>query len=101
MPPALAVAFDALWNLDADKPGSSGRFGGGGEYFLRSASMMSGYPIRAGGIYDQGRDAGYLTAGAGFVSLKVGLDVGARFQVSGGDEVMIQASLRVFGPRQS
>jgi hypothetical protein len=97
--PALGLGFDALWNLDADKPGSSGRFGGGGEYFVSASNRQSGYPIRAGGIYDQGRDAGYVTAGLGFMSLKLGVDVGGRVQVSGGDELMIQASLRLFGPR--
>jgi len=96
---ALTLGMDALWNLDADRAGSSGRFGGGGEYFVRSASMQTGYPIRLGGIYDQGRDAGYVTGGLGLISLKLGVDVGARVQVSGGDEVMVHASLRLFGPR--
>ncbi len=99
--PAITLGMDALWNLDADRAGSSGRFGGGGEYFVRSSSMQTGYPIRVGGIYDQGRDAGYLTAGIGLISLKLGVDVGGRVQVSGGDEVMVHASLRLFGPRQA
>jgi len=95
----MAIAFDAVWNLDADKPGSSGRYGGGAEYLFRSGDMQSGYPLRLGGIYDDGRNAGYLTAGIGFVSVKLGVDIGARKQISGGDELMVQASLRVFGPR--
>jgi hypothetical protein len=96
---ALGLSADGVWNLDADRPGK-GRFGGGVEYFLSSADGQSGYPLRAGGVYDAALDAGYVTAGVGFASLKLALDVGLRKQVSGpGDELMLQAALRLFGPQ--
>lgn len=96
----LALSFDALWNLDVDEGESTGRYGGGAEYFLSSANKQSGYPLRAGAVYDNQLEATYITAGIGFLSTKMGLDVGARKQVDGGDELMIHASLRIFGPRQ-
>jgi hypothetical protein len=39
-----------------------------------------------------------MTAGLGFVTPRVGIDLGARKQVSHGDELMLQLSLRVFLP---
>lgn len=95
----LAIAFDAAWNLDTGDV-STGRFGGGAEYFLQAASRDSGFPLRAGVIHDAGLDGTYITAGAGLQSFKIGLDLGARVQVSGGDELVLVASLRIFGPRQ-
>jgi hypothetical protein len=94
----LAFGLDGVWNLDVPEGSSTGRYGAGLEYFLRSADMQSGYPIRAGAVHDRELEGTYLTAGLGYTSLKVGLDVGARKQVDGGDELMVQAGLRVFGP---
>jgi hypothetical protein len=99
--PSLALGMDAVWNLDSDEGRSTGRYGGGAEYFLRGGDMRSGYPLRVGGVYDNQLDATYVTAGVGFVSVKMGMDIGARKQVNGGDELMIQASVRLFGPRQA
>jgi hypothetical protein len=96
----LGLSFDALWNLDSDEDEATGRYGGGAEYFLSSSDKQSGYPIRAGAVYDNQLQATYVTAGIGFLSTKMGLDVGARKQVDGGDELMIHASLRIFGPRK-
>jgi len=96
----LTMAFDALWNLDTAEGESSGRYGGGAEYFISTSNKQAGYPIRAGAVYDNQLGATYITAGIGFLSTKMGLDVGARKEVDGGDELMIHASLRIFGPRQ-
>ena len=61
-----------------------------------------GYPIRLGGVHDvSGDSASYVSAGIGLATLKMGFDVGGRRQVKGGDEMMILASLRFFGPRQA
>jgi hypothetical protein len=49
-------------------------------------------------VYDTGSDASYVTAGLGFVTPRVGLDAAARRQVSEGDELTIQLSLRLFLP---
>lgn len=95
---ALALGLDGTWDLDTEAE-KTGRYGGGAEYFIESADRQSGYPLRAGAVYDNALDATYVTAGLGFTSIKMGLDVGARKQVDGGDELMIQAGLRVFGPQ--
>jgi hypothetical protein len=97
--PSLGMGFDALWNLDTEADQSTGRYGGGLEYFLSTSAGQIGFPIRLGALHDAGQDSTYLTAGAGVMSAKLALDVGARKQLSG-DEIIIQASLRVFGPRQ-
>jgi hypothetical protein len=95
----LALAFDAVWNLDTADDQSTGRYGGGVEYFLRTTPDV-GYPLRAGAVHDAALGT-YLTAGVGLQTAKLGVDLGARKQVSGdGDELMVLASLRLFGPRQ-
>jgi hypothetical protein len=94
----LSISFDGLWNLDTDD--STGRYGGGLEWFFSGSSGQAGYPVRAGAVHDVGVDATYATAGIGLTTMKVGFDVGGRMQVAGeGDEKLIIASLRVFGPR--
>lgn len=97
--PVLTFGLDALWNLELPEGQSTGRYGGGIEYFLRSQDMQTGYPLRAGAVYDAGLGT-YVTAGLGVQTAKLGIDIGARKQVDGGDELMIQAGLRIFGPRQ-
>jgi hypothetical protein len=93
----LALSVDGVWNLDAD--GSTGRYGGGAEWFFSGSGGQTGYPIRAGAVHDVALDGTFLTAGLGITTMKVGFDVGGRMQVDGGDETLIIASLRVFGPR--
>ncbi|HTJ45829.1 MAG TPA: hypothetical protein VL463_27185 [Kofleriaceae bacterium] len=95
--PQLTMAFDALWNLDAT--GKTGRFGGGAEYFLSSQEGQMGYPLRVGAVKDLALGGTYITGGLGITSLKIGLDLGARKEVAGGDELVVTASLRFFGPR--
>lgn len=94
--PILALGFDMRWKLEGDD--RSARFGGGGELFLRSGRSI-GFPIRLGGLRDNGADATYVSGGLGLASLRWGLDVAARRQVSGGDETMVIASMRFYGPR--
>lgn len=101
MSQTLVFGADALWDLDAPDGAKTGRFGGGAEYILTSGNGQSAYPLRVGGVFDRQVDSGYITGGVGFGTVKLGLDIGARKQVSGGDELMIQASLRLFGPRQA
>jgi hypothetical protein len=93
----VALGFDALWDLDRE--GKTGRYGGGGEYFISTQGGKVGYPLRAGGVHDVATGS-YITGGAGIATMKLGFDIGARKQVSdGGDELLVTASLRVFGPR--
>ena len=97
--PQLSLSFDALWRLERPEGESTGRYGGGIEYFLQSSDRQSGYPIRLGAVHDVAKSGTYVGGGLGFMAAKVGLDVALKRQVSGGDEMILQASLRIFGPR--
>jgi hypothetical protein len=93
----LALSFDARWKLDGND--RSARFGGGGELFLTGNHSQSGYPIRVGALHDNALGATYLSAGAGYASLNWGIDIAGRREVNGGNETLIIASMRLFGPR--
>lgn len=93
--PSLALSFDSRWKTNGD----GARYGGGAEWFARAGSY--GLPIRVGAVHDNGLESTYLSAGLGLAHMKWGLDVGARFQVAGGDETLILASMRFFGPRMA
>ena len=93
---SLGPSADGVWNLDAEEGETGGRFGGGGEYFYRSAAKTSGYPLRVGGVYDSSDSSTWVTGGIGYTNPKLGIDIGARKQVEGGDELLILASLRLF-----
>jgi hypothetical protein len=95
--PSLAFSFDARWKLDGDD--HSARYGGGAELFLRPSGGQSGFPLRAGALRDNGLGATYLSAGAGYATMKVAFDVAARFAVTGGEDTMFIASMRFYGPR--
>jgi hypothetical protein len=94
---SLAISFDTRWKLDGND--HTARFGGGGELFLRSAGGQSGFPIRAGALHDNAGGVTLLSAGLGYTSVNWGIDVAGRREVKGGDEMLVLASLRFFGPR--
>lgn len=96
--PQLSIGVDGLWNLDVPDGEGTGRYGGGIEYFIRAADGQTGYPLRVGVVYDNQIDSTYVTAGLGLTTLKIGIDVGGRKQVDGGDEFIILGALRLFGP---
>jgi hypothetical protein len=60
-----------------------------------------GYPIRLGGIHDNGLGSTYITGGIGVANIKWGIDVAARREIKGGDETLVLASLRFYGPRHA
>lgn len=95
--PTISMSFDMRWNLDADN--ATARYGGGLEWFIRS--KQNGYPLRFGAIHDNGLESTYISGGLGMATMKFGLDIGARRQVKNGDETLILASMRFFGPRMS
>ena len=97
--PSLTVSFDARWHLDGET--KTGRYGGGAEYFLSPGNGQTGYPIRAGVMYDRAQDATYVSGGLGLATLKIGLDLAARRMVKGGDDWLFIASLRIYGPRMA
>lgn len=99
--PTLNIAVDAVWRLQRPDGESTGRYGGGVEWFLSSTDRQSGYPLRAGAVHDVKTGGTYLSGGLGFMSTKVGVDIGVRRQIAGdGSETVLQASLRVYGPRR-
>ena len=50
-------------------------------------------------VYDEIGAAHYVTGGLGYITPRVGIDLGARKQVGGdGDELMVQLGLRMFLP---
>jgi hypothetical protein len=99
--PALSLHADGMWQIEREEgsEGSTGRYGGGAEYFLSAADRQTGYPLRIGLVHDVAVDATYVTGGLGIMSTSVALDLGARKQLEG-DEFTVLASLRIFGPRQ-
>ncbi len=97
--PNLALSFDARWRLDGS---TAARYGGGAELFLAGANNQSGYPIRLGALHDNAADGGtYLSAGLGYASLGWGIDIAGRREVKGGDDTLIIASMRFYGPREA
>jgi hypothetical protein len=96
--PLLALSFDARWKLDGDQRGA--RYGGGAELFLRSGNGQTGYPVRAGALHDNSLGTTYLSGGLGYTTIKFGIDIGARLAISRGNDTVVIASLRLFGPRQ-
>jgi hypothetical protein len=90
----LLIAADGRWNLES----GDGRYGGGLEYFFAGGDAQQGFPVRAGYVYDAATAAHYITGGLGFITPRVGIDVGVRKQVQNGDELMLQFSLRLFMP---
>jgi hypothetical protein len=94
---SLAISFDARWKLEGDD--RSARYGGGAELFLTPRNGQSGFPIRAGALRDSGLDATYLSAGLGYATMRLAVDVAARYAISGPDDTLFIASLRFYGPR--
>lgn len=93
--PNLALSFDSRWKTD----GHGARYGGGAELFVRGGDM--GFPLRVGAIHDNGLGATYVTGGIGIANIKWGIDVAARKEIKGGDEMVLLASMRFFGPRMA
>ena len=98
--PNLALGFDARWRVDDDDVSKSIRYGGGAELFLRGSRGQMGFPLRVGGLRDNALEATYVSGGLGMATLKWSIDLAARREVRGGDETMVLASMRFWGPRE-
>jgi hypothetical protein len=90
----LLIAADLRYDFEAEAT----RLGGGAEYLFAGGDTQQGIPVRLGYVYDTDDKASYMTGGLGLVTQRLGLDLGARKQVSEGDELMLQFSLRLFLP---
>lgn len=92
----FTLAFDGLVDLSTwrDSDGNlipEGLFGGGAELFTGEV------PIRAGYIFDTGRNIHYVTAGLGWRNDELGVDIAWRQQVTGpAMRTNVLASLRYF-----
>jgi hypothetical protein len=95
--PSIAMSFDMRWKLEGEN--TEARYGGGIEWFLKL--KQSAIPLRAGALHDSGLDTTYMSGGLGFATMRYGLDIGARRQIKGGDELLVLASMRFFGPRMT
>ena len=93
----LALTFDSRWRLDGMQ--TKARYGGGAELFIRNSSGQTGVPLRGGALHDNNLNATYITAGIGLSTMKLGIDIGARRAISGVNETVVLASMRLFGPR--
>jgi hypothetical protein len=90
----LLVAADGRYDLEHDH----GRWGGGAEYMVSGGDGQQGFPLRMGYVYDSEETSSSITGGLGFMTPRIAIDIGGRKQVSHGDELMVQLSLRVFLP---
>jgi hypothetical protein len=99
--PNLALSFDARWRLDDEDVSGSLRYGGGAELFLRGSGGQTGYPLRVGALRDNALGATYVSGGLGMSTIKWSVDLAARRQVKDGDETMLVASMRFWGPREA
>jgi len=90
---SLLLAADARYNFGNDTT----RLGGGFEYFWTSGDAQ-GVPVRLGYVYDSDGKVSAITGGLGFISARIGLDISMRKAFANGDELMMQASLRLFFP---
>jgi hypothetical protein len=97
--PSLSMSFDMRWKLEGEDQAM--RYGGGAELFLSGSRAQTGYPLRVGALHDNGLGSTYLSGGLGITSLKWGVDVAARREVKGGDELLVVASMRFWGPRMA
>jgi hypothetical protein len=95
--PILSVNFDARWRLEGAQQGA--RFGGGAELFLSTKNGQTGFPIRLGALHDNDLGSTFLSAGLGVSAMKWGFDIAARRAVTNGDELLVIASMRFYGPR--
>jgi hypothetical protein len=90
----LTLAFDSRWLIyDGDH---SARFGGGANLLLSDSGGQYGFPLSAGVLHDDDSKVTYLSGGIGLTTMGYGLDVTARFAVSGPNDTEILASLRLW-----
>ena len=98
---SVTTTASAAGAIDLDRDADQLRYGGGLEYFIATQRGQAGYPLRAGAVHDAGQDATYISGGLGMATMKFGVDVGARRQIGSGDELVVTAGLRFYGPRMA
>jgi hypothetical protein len=91
----ITLAVDALADLSTwTNPDGSMRpealVGGAFEYFTGEV------PLRAGYLYDSGRNAHFVTAGLGWMNQQLGGEIGVRQEVTGDYQTWLLATFRYF-----
>lgn len=91
----FTIAVDGLadigtWTHDDGTIRPEALIGVGAEYFTGEV------PIRAGYIYDSGRDTHFVTAGAGWMNQQLGIDIAVRQQVTAEYATWLLATFRYF-----
>lgn len=91
----FTIAFDGLADLGTftHEDGTirpEALIGLGAEYFTGEV------PIRAGYIYDSGRDTHFVTAGVGWMNQQLGIDIACRQQVTAEYHTWLLATFRYF-----
>ena len=91
----FTIAVDGLadigtWTYDDGTIRPEALIGVGAEYFTGEV------PIRAGYIYDSGRDTHFVTAGAGWMNQQLGIDIAVRQQVTAEYATWLLATFRYF-----
>ena len=56
--------------------------------------------LRAGVLHDNNTKGTYVSGGIGMASLKWSIDLAARREVVNGNETILMASMRFYGPRE-
>lgn len=89
----FTLAFDGLadlstWHNEDGTIQPQALLGGAAELFTGEV------PIRAGYIYDSGREIHYVTAGAGWMNQELGIEISVRQQVTGPLNTNLMASFR-------
>ena len=86
----LSLGFDVLADMSSfDDPAVT--VGGGIEYLGGNA-----IPIRAGYSFDTTREVHALGAGIGYTDQRIGLDIGLRQELAGGDDTRVMAAIRYY-----
>ena len=87
---AFSLGIDVLTDMSSfDDPQVT--IGGGAEYLGGNA-----IPVRAGYSFDIAREIHALGVGIGYTDQRVGLDVGVRQELSGGDDTRVMAAVRYY-----
>lgn len=89
----FGLGGDVLVDLNSHKlfDGVKLQMGGGMEYLMEGR-----IPLRAGYLYDQGREQHAVTGGVGFVEQQVGVHLSLRQVVSGGNDTTLMGALQYF-----
>jgi hypothetical protein len=89
----FGLGGDALLDLNRHKAFDGPKLLVGGGLELLAQGLV---PLRAGYLYDQGREQHGVTAGIGYVDQRVGIQFSLRQMVSGGNETTLMGALQYF-----